>query len=428
MIEPQETKRLIAGSRSAIEQRVLLLAPTGRDAQLSQSILAEAGLSCAVCANIDSICAELERGAGSVVLAEEVLTVESLKRLQVSLARQPAWSDLPIVVLTHRGTNSAISVYALETLGNIMLLDRPVHVATLVSTIRTALRARMRQYQIREHLLEREQAAAERERLYAAERQARAQAENALRIRDEFLSIAAHELKTPLTTLMGNIELIERRARRENSLSERDARSVHVASQQARRLKQLIDGLLDLSRLELGQLSIVPQPLDLRALACRVVDEVQPGLSRHSVACRMPEQPVMIAGDEVRLEQVLQNLIQNAIRYSPGGGLVEVIVDTADDPAQACLRVRDHGIGIASDALEQLFERFYRVPDASIEHIHGVGIGLYVVKEIVTMHGGSVKVASEIGVGSTFTVYLPLHCDHQPISREIGAAPPGVSA
>jgi signal transduction histidine kinase len=422
MIEPQETKRLIAGPRSALEQRVLLLAPTGRDAQLSQSILAEAGLSCAVCADIEAICTELERGAGLIVLAEEVLGVESLRRLQASLARQPAWSDLPIVVLTHRGTNSAISVYALETLGNIMLLDRPVHVATLVSTIRTALRARMRQYQIREHLLEREQAAEERERLYAAERQARAEAENALRIRDEFLSIAAHELKTPLTTLMGNIDLIERRARRENSLSERDARSVHVASQQARRLKQLIDGLLDLSRLELGQLSIEPQPLDLRALARRVVEEVQPGLSRHSIACQMPDQPVMIAGDEVRLEQVLQNLIQNAIRYSPNGGLVEVIVDTVEQPAMACLHVRDHGIGIASDALEQLFERFYRVPDASIEHIHGVGIGLYVVKEIVTMHGGTVKVASEAGVGSTFTVYLPLHCALQLASKECGTA------
>ncbi|HEU5101629.1 MAG TPA: HAMP domain-containing sensor histidine kinase, partial [Roseiflexaceae bacterium] len=293
--------------------------------------------------------------------------------------------------------------------------------ATLVSTIRTALRARMRQYQIREHLLERERAAEEREQLLTAERQARAEAETALSIRDEFLSIAAHELKTPLTTLMGNIDLIERRARREGSLNERDARSVHIASQQARRLKQLIDGLLDLSRLELGQLSIEPQPLDLRSLAQRVVDEVQPGLTRHSIVCRAPEQHVPIAGDEIRLEQVLQNLIQNAIRYSPNGGLVEVLVDTTDQPAMARLRVRDHGIGIAAEALEQLFKRFYRVPDASIEHIHGVGIGLYVVKEIVTMHGGSVKVASEIGVGSTFTVYLPLQCDLQPASKEIGA-------
>jgi signal transduction histidine kinase len=266
----------------------------------------------------------------------------------------------------------------------------------------------MRPYQIRQHLHVREQAALERERLYTAEQHARAQAEAALQTRDEFLSIAAHELKTPLTTLMGNIDLIQRRARREGGLSERDARSIGVASQQARRLKQMIDSLLDLSRLELGQLSIDPQPLDLSQLARRVVDEVRAGLVRHHITCSTPEKPTMIEGDEVRLEQVIQNLLQNAVRYSPNGGKIEVFVEIDECAAQASLHVRDHGIGIAADALARLFELFYRVPDATVEHIHGVGIGLYVVKEIVTLHGGAVEVASETGVGSTFTVKFPL--------------------
>jgi signal transduction histidine kinase len=122
----------------------------------------------------------------------------------------------------------------------------------------------------------------------------------------------------------------------------------------------------------------------------------------------------MIAGDEVRLEQVLQNLLQNAVRYSPNGGKIEVFVTADKHAALASLQVRDHGIGIAADALAQLFERFYRVPDSTIEHIHGVGIGLYVVREIVTLHGGTVDVASEAGVGSTFTVKLPL----QPIQQQ----------
>jgi signal transduction histidine kinase len=391
------------------EQRVLLLAPTGRDAELSQKILAEAGLTCDACFSVASICDQIDLGAGAVILTEEALTVQSLQQVQATIARQPAWSDLPIIVLTRGGANSAVSVYAMEQLGNAVLLDRPMHVGTLVSAIRMALRARMRQYQIREHMLEHSRAAEERERLLSAEQQARAEAEAALRTRDEFLSIAAHELKTPLTSMLGNVELIERRARRESSLSERDARAIHVASQQGRRLKQMIDGLLDLSRLELGQLSIESQPLDLGKLAQRVVEEVQPSLTRHNIVCQAPERAVIIAGDEVRLEQVLQNLLQNAIRYSPNGGPIEVIVDIEGDPPQACLHVRDHGIGIAPDALARLFERFYRVPDASIEHIHGVGIGLYVVKEIVTMHGGAVKVASEAGVGSTFTICLPLH-------------------
>ena len=390
------------------EQQILLLMPTGKDARLSQAFLAEAGLACAVCSGIADLCAGLDAGAGVLMVTEETLTAEGMRQLQAALERQPAWSDVPIIVLTNGDANSTISAYALENLGNVLLLDRPVHIATLVSTVRTALRARLRQYQIREYLLEREQDALERERLYAAEQCARAQAEIALRTRDEFLSIAAHELKTPLTTLMGNIDLIQRRARREGGLSERDTRAIGVATQQARRLKQMIDSLLDLSRLELGQLSIEPAPLDLGRMARRVVDEVQPGLLHHNISCHTPETAVMIDGDEVRLEQVLQNLLQNAVRYSPNGGRIDVIVAADEGASVASLHVRDHGIGIAADALAQLFERFYRVPDTAIEHIHGVGIGLYVVKEIVTLHGGTVNVASEAGVGSTFTVNLPL--------------------
>ncbi len=408
----EQVINLITTSRcSPGEQRILLLAPTGKDARLSQSFLAEAGLACAVCANITAMCAQLEAGAGVLVVTEEALTGEGMRQLQAALAPQPAWSDVPIVVLTSGG-NSNISAFALENLGNVMLLDRPVHIATLVSTIRTALRARLRQYQIREHLREREQATLERERLYAAEQHARAEAEAALRTRDEFLSIAAHELKTPLTTLMGNIDLIQRRARREGGLSERDTRSIGVATQQARRLKQMIDSLLDLSRLELGQLSIDPKPLDLGQLARRVVDEVQPGLLQHSITCRTPGTAVMIDGDEVRLEQVIQNLLQNAVRYSPNGGRIEVVVAADEQAELASLHVRDQGIGIPAEAMAQLFERFYRVPDSTIEHIHGVGIGLYVVKEIVTLHGGAVEVASEAGIGSTFTVNLPLRANH----------------
>jgi signal transduction histidine kinase len=390
------------------EQRILLLAPTGKDARLSQTFLAEAGLACTACSGIVAMCAELEAGAGVLMITEETLSTEGMCPIQAALARQPAWSDVPIIVLTNGSANSNNSAYALEHLGNVMLLDRPVHIATLVSTVRTALRARMRQYQIREHLLEREQDARERERLYAAEQRARAQAEKALRTRDEFLSVAAHELKTPLTTLMGNIDLIQRRACREGSLNERDMRAIGVAAQQARRLKQMIDSLLDLSRLELGQLSIEPTPLELGRMARRIVDEVQPGWLHHSISCHTPATAVMIDGDEIRLEQVLQNLLQNAVRYSPNGGRIEVIVATDAQAALALLHVRDHGIGIASDALDQLFERFYRVPDTAIKHIHGVGIGLYVVKEIVTLHGGAVDVVSEVGVGSTFTVSLPL--------------------
>jgi len=404
---------------AADELRVLLVAPTGADARLSQRVLADAGMTCTVFTDVATVCAALPKGAGAVVLTEEALADDNLHRLSVALTMQPPWSDVPIIVLTHAGTASSAAKYALDTLGNVMVLDRPVRVATLVSAVRTALRARERQYQIRAHLQEREE-------LYAAEQQARAAAEAAVTLRDAFLSIAAHELKTPLTSLLGNIQLIERRIARNGGLSERDRHAIQVASQQAGRLRQMIDALLDVSRLEQGQLSITHDPVDVGLLVERIVQEVQPGLRQHSVESHTPAEAVMILGDELRLEQVLQNLIQNAIKYSPAGGTIDVTVE--HDTTHVAVQVRDHGVGIPADALPHLFERFYRVSDAMERHIQGAGIGLYVVKEIVALHGGRVEVTSQEGAGSTFTVWLPLWetSDGQarhPDQRVIGATP-----
>ncbi len=386
--------------------RVLLVAPTGADARLSQALLAEVGIVCVACADVTTLCATLADGAGAVVLTEEALAGHNLHRLTTALNQQPAWSDLPIIVLTQGGPNSRVANYAFDTLGNIMVLDRPVRVATLVSAVRTALRARERQYQIREHLRERAKAAEERVQLYRAEQQARAAAEAAVQLRDAFLSIAAHELKTPLTSLLGNVELVERRIARNGEPSERDQRAIHVASQQGRRLKQMIDALLDVSRLEQGQLSITRAPVDIGLLAERVVQEVQLGVTQHTIERYLPTEPVMTLGDELRLEQVLQNLLQNAIKYSPAGGAIVVTVER--QTTYAVMQMRDHGVGIPATALPHLFERFYRVPDVAERHIQGAGIGLYVVKEIVTLHGGTVGATSQEGDGSTFTIWLPL--------------------
>jgi signal transduction histidine kinase len=386
--------------------RVLLVAPTGADARLSQALLAEASIACVACADVVTLCATLADGAGTVVLTEEALAGQNLHRLTMALNQQPPWSDLPIIILSQGGSDSRVALYAFDTLGNVMVLDRPVRVATLVSAVRTALRARVRQYQLREHLLEREQAAEERAQLYRAEQQARAAAEAAVQVRDAFLSIAAHELKTPLTSLLGNVQLVERRIAQNGGPSERDGRAIHVASQQGRRLKQMIDALLDVSRLEQGQLSITHAPVDLGLLVERVVQEVHLGVTQHTIESYVPTESVMTLGDELRLEQVLQNLLQNAIKYSPAGGAIVVTVE--HQTTHAVVQVRDHGVGIPTTALAHLFERFYRVPDTMERHIQGAGIGLYVVKEIVTLHGGTVGATSQEGGGSTFTIRLPL--------------------
>jgi signal transduction histidine kinase len=144
----------------------------------------------------------------------------------------------------------------------------------------------------------------------------------------------------------------------------------------------------------------------LNALAHRLVEEAQPTAAQHTITFSGADQPMMLLGDDLRLEQVVQNLIQNAIKYSPGGGTVTVQVERL--AGLGCVRVSDQGIGIPAAAVPQLFRRFYRAPNADSQHINGMGIGLYVVKEIVQLHGGTVDVTSQEGQGSTFTICLPL--------------------
>jgi signal transduction histidine kinase len=258
-----------------------------------------------------------------------------------------------------------------------------------------------REQQLAEELAWRTAQAMDHARLYR-------DAQAALRTRDEFVSIAAHELKTPLTTLLGTTEVLQRRAAQAQPyiLTDRDQRTLQVIVQQSRRLQQQIDTLLDLSQIQAGQLRLDLKPTDLGSVVGRVVDDIQHTLERHQVAFTPPESPLIIHGDALRLEQVAQNLLQNAIKYSPGGGSITVVVDKAG--AAAHLTVSDQGIGIPAKAQAQLFERFYRASNATGTGVKGLGIGLAVVKDIIARHGGWVEVASVEGQGSTFSVFLPL--------------------
>lgn len=248
--------------------------------------------------------------------------------------------------------------------------------------------------------------AMERARLYAAEQRARAEAEDAVRLRDQFLSVAAHELKTPLTAIQANTQLLERRLTRDTTLSERDQRTLRVINEQVTRLNNMILGLLDASRLEQGQLQVVRAPLDICQLIRSVIEEGRVTDPERIITLNCPPEALLVNGDSVRLEQVMNNLLQNAIKYSSPSTPIEVTV--TQETNRVAVTFQDHGIGIPQAALPQLFQRFYRADNVHTTQISGTGIGLYVVKEIVTLHGGSVDVDSTEGVGSRFTVYLPL--------------------
>lgn len=255
---------------------------------------------------------------------------------------------------------------------------------------------------------DRTEAEAERDRLLVQEHAARLEAQEAVRVRDGFLSVAAHELRTPLTSLLGHAQLVQRRLSKQGGLSERDSRALQVIAEQAIRLNRMISTLLDSAQLDRSGLRIQRRPLDLVWLARQVVEELRPTAADHTLMFSADGGPMLVSGDEVRLVQVLQNLVGNAIKYSPAGG--EIGVDVGRRGAEAHVRVVDQGLGIPAEALPNLFRRFYRVESLQ-EQVSGMGLGLYIVHEIVALHGGRVEVESVEGQGSTFHVFLPLERD-----------------
>jgi len=238
--------------------------------------------------------------------------------------------------------------------------------------------------------------ALERARLYD-------QAEQAVRARDSLIAIASHDLRGPLTALLGQALLFVRRAERAG-LDPKLVSSAQIIAQQATRLDRMIGALLDLSQIQGGQLTLTLAPLDLHSLLQRLTDTLQPTLQAHTLTFESSG-VARLLGDELRLEQVFYNLIGNAAKYSPAGGTIRARLERRGD--ELCVSVADEGIGIPPEALPRLFEQFYRAPNVASGVIVGMGLGLYLVREIITRHGGSVDVESVEGQGSTFTVCLP---------------------
>ena len=232
------------------------------------------------------------------------------------------------------------------------------------------------------------------------------QAEQALQLRNQFLSIAAHELKTPLTSLLGQVQLLQRRAAREGLLAPRDMRTLDIINGQVSRLNAMIMTLLDTSRLENGQLRIERARFDFAALVARAVEETRAAHDERVITLEAPAAPVFVNGDALRLEQVVQNLLQNALKYSEAPEPVAVVL--TGGAQQARLAVRDQGIGIPAGALPNLFQRFYRAENTATQSISGLGVGLYVVKEIVELHHGNLFVSSTPGRGTTVTLQFPV--------------------
>jgi signal transduction histidine kinase len=255
------------------------------------------------------------------------------------------------------------------------------------------------------------------DRLREGERAARAEAEaahrqlseqnaqlrEADRVKDEFVALISHDLRTPLTSIMGYLELTVG----DGNLTDDQRGYLEVVDRNAERLLRLVNDLLFVARLEAGQLDLRPSELDLAAIVRQSVSEAEPRAAAKGIAltCSAGEVPAVRA-DKGRIFQLLDNLVSNAIKFTPEGGDVEVSVARLNGAVQ--LEVADTGIGIDAREQLQLFERFFRASTAEQRQIPGTGLGLYIARAIVEAHGGSIAVDSEPGKGTTFLIDLPL--------------------
>lgn len=245
----------------------------------------------------------------------------------------------------------------------------------------------------------------ERSDLLARERDARREAEAANRLKDEFLATLSHELRTPLNAVMGWASML-----RQQSLDDEGrARAVEIIERNAKSQQQLIGDILEVSQIIRGQLRLDMQQLDLVTVLRAAVESANPtaGLRRQDLRAQLPADPIPIHGDRERLQQIFWNLLSNAMKYTPRQG--EIAITVALDQHDVMVRIKDTGVGIASDVLPHIFERFRQGEQGPTREYGGLGLGLAIVRHLTEAHGGTVRADSDgVGRGSTFTVSLPL--------------------
>ncbi|HYO78061.1 MAG TPA: hybrid sensor histidine kinase/response regulator [Thermoanaerobaculia bacterium] len=363
--------------------RVLIVAPIGRDADLMCTYLTAAGIACEVRGDVDTVCNEVNDGAGALLFTEEALNPDVTPRLARVLDNQEAWSDVPLIILMgeHLLDAPAREFLALGRRTNVTFVDRPVRIKSLVSAAQSALRARQRQYQIRDLMKT---------------------LEDRVHERDRFLAILGHELRNPL----GAILLASQMTGDDGKL---EGEHAQLIERQSKHLTRLVNDLLDLSRVVSGKIVLKKQVIDVAQALRQSIETINPAAERQHVTIevRQSSEPLPVEVDPVRVDQIITNVLTNAIKYTPEGG--HVVVTLARERGQAVMRVKDNGVGIAPDRIGTIFELFAQAENAIGRAQGGMGIGLALVRNLLQLHGGTISAHSDgVGKGSEFTVTFPL--------------------
>ena len=330
--------------------------------------------------------AQLRENEFDVVLTD--LRLDDLDGIEILRETQKLWPDTVSIMLTgYASLESAVT--ALRS-GAYDYLIKPSDVDELRATIGRALERR----RLRQRLVELEQLD---------------------KLKTQFLSMASHELRTPLTAVSGFMQIARRRMSRmagANDIpapwrdeAQKSDETLEMANRQAKKLARLIDELLDVSRLQQGRVEMRLAEIDLADVIREVAERMRLLSKGHEIEAKI-EGAAPIVADRDRIEQVFENLVGNAIKYSPESGRIDVVLRV--NGTNAVVSVRDQGIGVAPGEVEKIFGLFYRSPDPRADHVGGLGLGLYISREIVSRHHGRLWAERNAGAGTTFHVTLPL--------------------
>ena len=379
-----------------MEARIVICAPTGQDASLTARFFTSAGIGSVVCATVMELMEQLQRGAAAILLVEEIIGGAAMHPLAEFVRAQPNWSDIPVLLLTRNGADSLEVRRAVEHLGNVTLLERPVRTIALLAATRSAIRARQRQYLVRD----------------ADQR------------KDEFLATLAHELRNPLAPIRTSMGILEHL----HPDSLQVTRLRNVVNRQVTHLTRLVDDLLDVARITSGKVVLKKTQISLKSVVTHALEISGSALESKKQVLKLIEPPVdyLLNADHARLVQSLANLLLNAAKFTPVEGSIALKVEVSD--SSVVFSVRDNGIGLEPASLARIFDLFAQTPVPG-EAPTGLGIGLSLARQFAEMHGGTLHAVSQgLGHGSEFVLTLPVVTQQaQTVQDAQGAVVEGIS-
>jgi len=362
----------------------LIVSPNENDRNLTVELLHESGIEAQSSTKLrNALDGKLDQ-FGCVVIVEEALIENEMESFRGALRTQPSWSDLPILVVTaHETVSSALIDQVFPDVGNITLLGRPLSPTVLVSSIKGALRSRLRQFEVRDLLRQRDES---------------------LKHRDEFLAMLAHELRNPLAPIR-NAVYLQKQLKMQDPVFERTRDAI---DRQSNNLTRLVNDLLDISRLELGKVQLQRCEMDINEAVRHAIDACSEIIRerRQSLRVHLDYKPTTINGDMMRIEQVICNLLTNAAKYTPENGYITVSSRRNGDHVE--ISIEDTGMGIPPALLESIFDLFTQNKRSLARSEGGLGIGLTVARRLIELHGGKIFASSGgDNAGSCFEISLP---------------------